>query len=129
MSSGFTFKRCTCPATLGADDRPIACSKRHGSWYFAAEVRTGEGKRRQERRGGFATQAQAQEALIEFVAARNSGQLADDRNLSVSDFLDGWLARKVANGLRPTTARSYQQHIDEFAPTETEVVARVTTAS
>ncbi len=114
MSAGFTFKRCTCAPALGADGKPVACRKRHGSWYFAAEVRTPDGRRRQERRGGFATQALAQEALTEFVAARNAGVLADDRNLSVSGFLDVWLARKVANGLRATTARSYQQHIDHY---------------
>jgi integrase len=114
MTGGFTFKRCSCPPVAGANGRPLACKRKHGSWFFAAESRTPDGKRRQVRRGGFATQGDAQLALTAFAEARNTGQLTDDRNQTVSEFVYDWLAKKIANGLRPTTARGYRQHIDTY---------------
>ena len=114
MTGGFTFKRCSCPPVAGVNGRPLACKRKHGSWFFAAESRTPDGKRRQVRRGGYATQADAQLALTAFAEARNTGQVTDDRTQSVSEYLNQWLAKKITNGLRPTTARGYRQHIDTY---------------
>lgn len=114
MSGGFTFKRCPCPPVTNEAGRALACKRRHGSWYFAAETRSTDGKRRQVKRGGFATQADAQAALTAFAEAQNTGAWTDDRNLTVSEFLTDWLAKKVANGLRPTTERSYRWHITGY---------------
>jgi hypothetical protein len=105
MAGGFTFKRCSCPTVTGANGRPLACKRKHGSWFFAAESRTPDGRRRQVRRGGYATQSDAQLALTAFAEARNTGQVTDDRNQTVIEFLNQWLAKKITNGLRPTTAR------------------------
>ena len=45
------------------------------------------------------------------------GTHAHDGRLTVGEFLDHWLADKVAAGLRPTTERSYRQHIrDHLKP-------------
>ena len=114
MSGGFTFKRCPCPPVTNEAGKVLACKRKHGSWYFAAETRSTDGKRRQVKRGGFATQADAQAALTAFAEAQNTGTWTDDRNLTVSEFLTDWLAKKVANGLRPTTERSYRWHITGY---------------
>ena len=114
MTGGFTFKRCSCPPVVGVNGRPLACKRKHGSWFFAAESRTSDGKRSQVRRGGYATQADARLALTAFAEARNTGQVTDDRTQSVAEYLNQWLAKKITNGLRPTTARGYRQHIDTY---------------
>lgn len=114
MTGGFTFKRCSCPPVQGANGKTLACKRKHGSWYFAAESRTADGRRRQVRRGGYPTQAAAQAALTAFAEAQNTGAWTDDHNQTVAEFLDDWLAKKISNGLRPTTARGYRQHIDAY---------------
>ena len=114
MSGGFTFKRCPCPPVTNETGKALACKRKHGSWYFAAETHGTDGKRRQVKRGGFATQADAQAALTAFAEAQNTGAWTDDRSLTVSEFLTDWLAKKVANGLRPTTERSYRWHITGY---------------
>ncbi len=114
MASGFTYKRCSCAPVVGPSGKALACKRKHGSWYFAAEVRDALGRRRQVRRGGFPTQADAQAALVEFAQAANAGGWTDDRSQTVDEYLRDWLSSKVANGLRATTERSYRMHIDRY---------------
>ena len=114
MNGGFTFKRCRCPPIASASGNTLAFRKKHGSWYFAAETRTAECRRKQIRRGRFKTQADAQAALTAFSHDQATAAATDDQNKTVSEFLEGWLSRKVSNGLRPTTARGYRYHIDGY---------------
>ena len=114
VAAGFTYKRCSCTPVVGPSGKSLACKRKHGSWYFAAEVHDPLGKRRQVRRGGYATQTDAQAALIEVAQLVNAGGWADDRSQTVDEYLLGWLSSKVANGLRPTTERSYRMHIDRY---------------
>jgi len=114
VAAGFTYKRCSCAPVVGPSGKALACKRKHGSWYFAAEVRDTLGERRQVRRGGFPTQADAQAALVEFAQAANAGGWTDDRSQTVDEYLRDWLSSKVANGLRATTERSYRMHIDRY---------------
>lgn len=63
--------------------------------------------RRQVERGGFATRREA-EALVDGVAG---GTATHDTGLTVEAHLLRWLEVKEASGLRPTTLRSYRQHV------------------
>lgn len=68
-------------------------------------------------RGGFKTKREAQAAATDLVSQMNAGTWTDDRGMTVGAWLETWLDRKVANGLRPATARLYRQHIvDYLAP-------------
>ena len=91
MSGGFTFKRCSCRPVTNEGGKVLACKRKHGSWYFAAESHGTDGKRTQVKRGGFATQTDAQAALTAFAEARNTGAWTDDRHLKVNEFLTDWL--------------------------------------
>lgn len=109
---GSTYKRCPCPQDPG---RRTTCPKRHGSWYYVADLDAGlGGKRRQVKRGGFRTQAEAQAALGKVLAEVRSGAHADDGRTTVEAFLASWVDDKVAGGLRLTTARSYRQHVEDY---------------
>ncbi|TFV86194.1 hypothetical protein E4P40_13245 [Blastococcus sp. CT_GayMR20] len=114
---GSTFRRCGCRDEAG---RPLkACpdlSKRgHGSWYYRADVgRDGTGKRREQRKGGFATKADADAALAAVLYSVSTGEHRHDGRLTLGAYLTSWLAAKEANGLlRRSTATGYRSHIDQ----------------
>jgi integrase len=113
---GSVSKRCSCPPAYSARGERMACKIRHGSWsYVADDGRDPKtGRRRQVKRGGFATKGEAEQALAELVDGVSKGATTHDERQSVRVFLETWLADKERNGLRPTTVRSYRQHVDQF---------------
>ena len=65
---GSTYKRCGCTDSAGKPlgaDCPKLGGRSHGTWYFYAELTTGPGGRRRQRQGGFASQRDAQAALVD----------------------------------------------------------------
>lgn len=115
---GSVYKRCPCGITGGGGGRPPACKKDHGSWYYVADLDPDrQGKRRQEKRGGYHDRTEAEQALAAVVKGVAEGSYAHDERTTLGAYLDQWLAAKVADGLRPGTERSYRQHIrDHITP-------------
>lgn len=111
---GSVVKRCPC-GTTGVAGRP-ACKKAHGTWSYIVDAgRDPEtGKRRQEKRGGFPTRDAAEAAVAATLKALSDGTYAHDDGQTVDTFLRSWLKDKVAAGLRPTTERTYRDHINQF---------------
>lgn len=113
-------KRCSCTPLSESGRQRVPCPRlretRHGAWGFVVDLGTGpDGKRRQVRRGGFATKAAAEQELTRLKGSRNDGTFTDARGVTVAGYLTQWLDRKVTAGeLRPTTARSYRQHLDGY---------------
>jgi integrase len=116
---GSVFKRCPCGVTGGGGKRPPACKRDHGTWYYVADLDPGpDGKRRQEKRGGYRNRDEAEDALASVLKGVAEGTYAHDERKTVGAFLDEWLKDKIKDGLRATTARSYRQHInDHLKPT------------
>jgi integrase len=122
-AKGSTYKRCSCPIQYDARGNRKACSKRHGSWHFVADIGLDAttGKRRQRRRGGFRTQTEAQDALEKLIGKVRDREPIDDR-MTVGQWLTSWLAEKTkptgasaaGKKIRPNTARVYRQHIEEY---------------
>jgi integrase len=111
---GSVLKRCTCPPQLSASGSRLTCKKDHGSWYFIADVPGPDGRRKQLKRGGFATRAAAEQALAAALVGAQEGRLVDGGLIKLGVYLDEWLAGKLEAGLRPTTAVSYRQHIQQY---------------
>lgn len=112
---GSVFKRCPCGVTGGGGKRKPACKKDHGTWYYVAELEPGpDGKRQQEKRGGFPDRDSAEDALSAVLKGVADGTHAHDGGITVGKFLDDWLVSKIKAGLRLTTARSYRQHIEDY---------------
>lgn len=87
-------------------------------WEFSVELPAGrDGKRRQVTKGGYVTAAEAAEARAEVLRQHRAGTLPDAarRKVRTADYLAEWLDGKVSAGrLRATTAKSYQQHADDY---------------
>ena len=97
--TGTVYKRCSCFPVVDGAGRRKNCSKRHGSWFFAHDVHDPSGKRRQIRRGGFDTAADARAALQASLTATGQGvRVQDQHRVTVATYLEGWLARKKATG-------------------------------
>jgi hypothetical protein len=108
--SGSVYKRCGCRAgaaglRLGASC-PRLAEEGHGSWFFSFDLpRHVGGLRRRVRRGGYATQGDAERALQRM-------RLPGVRALTVADWLEIWLTTRVR--LRATTMRSYSAHVRRY---------------
>src|SRR5829696_6570801 len=115
---GSVYKRCPVPVERDARGARKACRIAHGSWEYVADTGRGpDGKRRQVREAGFPTKKAAADALTELLDDLRTGEYAHDERQTVAEFLAGWIESKVANGLRPTTERSYPQHLrDHLVP-------------
>ncbi len=118
---GSTFKRCRCRDAdgkeLGMDCPRLrrsngTWSPRHGTWYYKLELEAGlGGKRRTMKRGGFATETDAEAAMQEAKAKASRGVDPAVR-LRVGPFLDDWL--RSNGGLRATTHKAYREHITNY---------------
>lgn len=102
---GSTYKVCrACPDRRQwskGDRRCPACGSREFSWYFTAELGKDPitGQRRQQRRGGFDSQEQAQRALEDARrSARRLGPMSSTRR-TLGEYLEEWMAaRKTSVG-------------------------------
>jgi len=119
--TGQTFKRCGCRAADGKQVGglcPLLPRTGHGTWCYRVDIGPGmdeDGVRRQRRqrsRGGFATKRDATAALTALAGRVGNGSHVDVARLTVGTYLGDWLVGKGA--LRPSTARSYQAHLDRY---------------
>jgi integrase len=89
--------------------------RRHngGGYRIAFDVGVNpDGTRRQYRRGGYRTKAEAQAALEKAMMRHRSGQRMDIDDLTVEQWLTTWLASKHAT--TESTRRHRQGHIDNY---------------
>jgi len=68
------------------------------------------GKRRQKTRSGFRTRAIAERSMREFIASVESGAFVSESQLTLSEYLEGWLVTAKA-GLRPTSFGGYSRDV------------------
>ena len=95
------------------DGRRVNCTKRHGSWFFIHDLPPdASGKRRQARKGGFATEREARKALNDALSRIDQGSFMQPARQSIGEYLEQWLAGK--GQLRASTRRSYREHIDLY---------------
>jgi integrase len=101
-----------CPREAGGGWAPHKCT---GLWSYVIDVgRDSNGKRIQEKKGGFLTKQDAREARAARVATMRS-RTGDAFRLTVAQYLEQWLEGK--RKLRPSTRESYRDYIDRvFVP-------------
>ena len=122
--SGRTFKRCGCRDEQGKQlgaRCPRLGQKKHGAWTYVVDVHGADGKRKQHKRGGFRTKAEAELACDEIVGVTRRGQSVDDK-ITVANWLDRWLDGKTAasgissvgKSIRSSTEAGYRQHVRDY---------------
>lgn len=113
---GSTFRRCGCRDDAGkllTSCPRLGKERGHGSWYYRADVGQVNGRRREQRKGGFATKAEADAALAAVLDAVNTGQHRHDGRQTVGAYLTTWIDAREANGpIRRSTAAGYRSHIE-----------------
>ena len=111
--SGRVYRRCPCKDAAGKELGPrcplLADDRKHGTWTFAVDVPTVDGKRRTMRRGGHGTKGAAQRALADVLDRFGAGVAVDDRQ-TVADYLAAWLAGK-RHALKPKTHHQYGEYV------------------
>jgi len=115
---GSTFRRCGCRGDAGKPLRAcprLGKERGHGSWFYRADVGRDAttGRRREQRKGGFATKAEADAALARVLAAVSTGEHRHDGRQTVGVFLTEWLDRRIAAGLRPSSQQTYRAHVEQ----------------
>ena len=107
MARGSVSKRCTCKLP---DGQP--CRKPHGTWTVRVDVGIDStGRRRQIRRSGFTTRAEAQTELTAILAGLDSGTWTNDQGVTTGEWLTRWLAG--LRDVKPTTVAGYRRHIED----------------
>ncbi|XVQ09346.1 tyrosine-type recombinase/integrase [Spirillospora sp. CA-255316] len=107
------YRRCGCQdrhsgQALGSRCPRLTGERDHGSWYLRLEIGTGpDGRRRRVRRGGYATQQEAEEALAQLRSLCEQG----DGLLTVGDWLQYWLAGCTGAA---STIRNYASHVRRY---------------
>jgi hypothetical protein len=82
----------------------------HGCWYFTVDLPAGrDGGRRRLRRGGFATQAAAEQARSYWLGSDVDPDLS---LVTVGQWLDIWLETRQT--LRPATRQIYTRLIRDY---------------
>lgn len=109
---GSTYKRCPCGETGGGPSRPPACKKKHGSWYYVADLGPdpATGDRRQRKKGGFPTKDSAEEACRAVIEAASAGMAPSLDRRSLGVYLDAWVASR--RGIREVTRANYEHLIN-----------------
>ena len=90
--------------------RPDLSERSHGTWYFGCSVSDLWGRRRQIRRGGFASKAAATRARDAVLA--QSCEQTTAHLWTLETWLGFWLSTR--RSIRPSTARTYRTHIDRY---------------
>lgn len=118
--AGQVYKRCTrCPRRARyreGDRRCPACGATVFSWYFKVDVgRTADGRRLQEKRGGFKTKTEAERALREVLSKLDRSAYVEPSNLTLAQFLqEEWLPAIRPPRLAEKTYRDRRLNVDKY---------------
>ncbi|MBO2459866.1 tyrosine-type recombinase/integrase [Actinomadura violacea] len=118
------FKRCWCRDAAGkllGKKCPDLAKRGHGKWYGRYEAPAGaDGKRRQPTIGPYDTEKECKRALGEAVGAAGSGDIAEDRKITVGEYLErrhGWRVSEstsAGEGLKKSTLNTDRELIDLY---------------
>ncbi|SDO99514.1 site-specific integrase [Selenomonas ruminantium] len=91
----------------------IRTRKRGEKWYYSFEAGIVDGKRKQVSKGGFLTEADAEEAGMEAYVAWKHGNIGIvSEKITLADFLHSWLENAIRPNVKRNTYINYKIAID-----------------
>ena len=81
-----------------------------GSYWFVVDLPPLGGKRRQAKRRGFETKAEAHEVRLELLGQARKGEYVPPSRQTLAEYLDEWLST-IESTIRPATHHSYSRNI------------------
>ena len=110
---GRVYRRCGCRRAdgklAGASCPKLAADDKHGTWGFAVDLPSVDGRRKTLRRGGFTTKREAARELAKIAARVGASVKIDDRE-TLAQYLDDWL-RSKRHALKAKTHYSYTEYV------------------
>lgn len=88
--------------------------KRGENWSFTIDIGRDPltGKRKQKTASGFKTKKEAERACNELIHQFNTGSLVDDKNFTLSEYLQEWLENTAKQRVRETTFTNYKRAVN-----------------
>lgn len=112
-SRGRVYRRCACRGKdgkqLGKRCPTLAEDSKHGTWAFAVDLPTVDGRRKTMRRSGFDTKKKAKDELGKVLDRQGRNIKQDDRQ-TVADYLARWIDEQ-RQALKPTTLLNYERYV------------------
>jgi integrase len=87
------------------------------TWFYVIDAPGRGGKRRQEKKRGFATMTEANRAVIKRRQAIRAGNVPVPDDDSVAAFRDAWISALPAEGIEPATVKHYAESTARLMPT------------
>lgn len=85
-----------------------------GNWCFVVDTVAPGGRRRQVRRRGFSTKAEANDALTDLLSELRDGSFVEPKKVTVGTYLRAWLDGLATAGRRPSTIASYRRTLASY---------------
>jgi integrase len=103
----------TSKCTRGHRKAQQRCTPRCRRWYWILPAPPGpDGKRRRQWSEGYATKAQAEEALTEELRRRDQGIILNQEKITLREFSQRWLDHMVTLGHDERTLERYQELLE-----------------
>jgi len=108
MRQGRTYRRCTHCGGRIAERRCAKCGSDSFTWAYAVDVAPKGAPRMQKTKAGFATKAEAVEAIANLQTEKRDGTYIEPSKQTVAMYLDAWLAGAKGSSIRTSTWKSYE---------------------
>ncbi|MGG6309849.1 tyrosine-type recombinase/integrase [Paenibacillus macerans] len=95
MKGHYYKPHCKCPK-----DKRCKCN---ATWSYIVDI--GQGERKQKKKGGFKTKAEAEKAAALLIAEVEKGEYVKEGKITFGDFTKDWLKTYANTGVKPSTLR------------------------
>ena len=111
---GMVAKRCRVCGRRVADKRCSKCGADSVGWSYTIDTGPVGGTRRQRSKSGFKTKREAVAALTQVQGAIGEGTYVEPSRQTLADFLESDWLPAIQSTIRPSTFRSYEQHVRTY---------------
>lgn len=105
MKGHFYKPHCKCPK-----DKRCKCN---ATWSYIVDI--GEGERKQKKKGGFKTKAEAEKACALLIAEVQKGEYVEENKVTFKEFSQQWLHLYAKTGVKASTIRVREHELGRLA--------------